>query len=257
MNLVVPPPEGALPTLDILGIAVAELDRDQAIRLLTDRLAAPGLTRVAFVNAHCINTACVDPAYREALGRFIVLADGVGVDFAASELHGRPFPANLNGTDFIPDLVAAIAAPARIALLGARSDRLDHAASALQAIAPRHTVRIVCDGYFGEDDIPAILADLAADRPDLLLIAMGVPRQELFIAGHLSARHCSVAVGVGALFDFLSGAVPRAPDFMRRHRLEWLFRLALEPTRLWRRYVIGNPVFMARVLARKWALRRR
>ena len=72
---------------------------------------------------------------------------------------------------------------------------------------------------------------------------MGVPRQEYWI-DCLDERHATVAMGVGALFDFISGAVPRAPDWMRNARLEWLFRLIIEPRRLWQRYVVGNPVFL-------------
>lgn len=80
---------------------------------------------------------------------------------------------------------------------------------------------------------------------------MGVPRQELWIARNLTEKHCTLPIAVGALLDFLSGAVPRAPGWMRRMRLEWLFRLIVEPGRLWRRYIVGNPLFLARVLRQK------
>ena len=80
---------------------------------------------------------------------------------------------------------------------------------------------------------------------------MGVPRQELWIARHIDARHCTLPIAVGALLDFLSGTVPRAPLWMRQLRLEWLFRLWVEPGRLWRRYVVGNPLFLLRVIRQK------
>ena len=85
----------------------------------------------------------------------------------------------------------------------------------------------------------------------MLLVAMGVPRQELWIARHIDERHCTLPIAVGALLDFLSGAVPRAPLWMRRLRLEWLFRLVVEPGRLWRRYVVGNPLFLVRVVRQR------
>ncbi len=83
---------------------------------------------------------------------------------------------------------------------------------------------------------------------------MGVPRQELWIAKNITSSHCTVPMAVGALLDFMSGAIPRAPLIIRRLRLEWLFRLITEPGRLWRRYIVGNPVFLARVL-RQWIMR--
>jgi len=89
---------------------------------------------------------------------------------------------------------------------------------------------------------------LKAERPDLLLVAMGNPLQERFIADRLASQHASVAAGVGALFDFLAGEVSRAPKAVRKARLEWAYRLWLEPARLWRRYVVGNPVFLLRMV---------
>jgi exopolysaccharide biosynthesis WecB/TagA/CpsF family protein len=85
---------------------------------------------------------------------------------------------------------------------------------------------------------------------------MGVPRQELWISRHLTGASCTMPIAVGALLDFLSGSVPRAPLWMRRMRLEWVYRLWIEPGRLWRRYIVGNPLFLARVIARKFAMSR-
>ena len=98
---------------------------------------------------------------------------------------------------------------------------------------------------------PLILERIEALRPDILLVAMGVPRQEFWIAKNITPRHCTLPMAVGALLDFLSGTVPRAPAWMRRLRLEWVFRLIIEPGRLWRRYILGNPVFLARVVRQK------
>ena len=80
---------------------------------------------------------------------------------------------------------------------------------------------------------------------------MGVPRQEFWIAKNITPRHCTLPMAVGALLDFLSGTVPRAPAWMRRLRLEWVVRLIIEPGRLWRRYILGNPAFLARVVRQK------
>jgi exopolysaccharide biosynthesis WecB/TagA/CpsF family protein len=87
----------------------------------------------------------------------------------------------------------------------------------------------------------------------MLFIAKGVPDQELWISAHAAQLSAPVVLGVGALFDFYSGAIPRAPQYLRRLRLEWLYRLWCEPRRLFRRYVLGNPEFVTRAVL--WRLR--
>lgn len=98
-----------------------------------------------------------------------------------------------------------------------------------------------------------IVAKIVASKADVLLVAMGNPLQELWLAEHLQATGCRLGIGVGALFDFLSGDVARAPLWVREARLEWVYRLLLEPGRLWHRYLVGNPVFLMRVLGQWWS----
>ncbi|MCR4268237.1 WecB/TagA/CpsF family glycosyltransferase [Nitratireductor sp. ZSWI3] len=240
------------PRRDILGTSVAVIGRDEAMDLLRGSIAERCFTKLTFLNAHNANVAVGDAAFRAALQDFLVLADGVGVDIASRMLYGEPFPDNLNGTDFVPAFLRQEPRALRVGLIGARRRNAQAAARRLAEIAPQHDFLFLHDGYFGPEDEPAILEAIAAARPDVLLVAMGVPRQELWIARNITSRHCTVPMAVGALLDFLSGAVPRAPAWMRRLRLEWLFRLGLEPRRLWRRYVVGNPLFLARVALQKF-----
>jgi N-acetylglucosaminyldiphosphoundecaprenol N-acetyl-beta-D-mannosaminyltransferase len=116
-------------------------------------------------------------------------------------------------------------------------------------------VAYVQDGYFPAAQTDAVLQALRESQAQLVFVAMGVPRQEQFIHQHGDALGATVRLGVGALFDFYSGAVPRAPRMLRRLGMEWLFRFLIEPRRLFARYVLGNPQFLARVLWRR--LRRR
>ena len=97
-----------------------------------------------------------------------------------------------------------------------------------------------------------MLNKMSEVKPDILLVALGNPRQELWVAANCTAKHAAVPIGVGALFDFVAGRVPRAPDWMIRMRIEWLYRLGLEPARMWRRYILGNPLFMLRILKQKF-----
>jgi len=241
----------------ILGISVLAIRWDEAVTLLTRLIDERRFTKVSFLNAHNANIAYTDPTFAEALEDFLILPDGVGVDIAAKLLYGAPFPSNLNGTDFIPAFLQASSRPLTVGLLGATRVNAEAASAKLSALAAQHKFVVIHDGYFSAAQEPEIVERIARLRPDVLLVAMGVPRQELWIERHIDARHCTLPVAVGALLDFLSGTVPRAPLWLRQLRLEWLFRLWIEPGRLWRRYVVGNPMFLWRVLKQKLSHRPR
>jgi exopolysaccharide biosynthesis WecB/TagA/CpsF family protein len=236
----------------ILGIHVANIEWGAAITILKRKLDDNRFTKISFLNAHNANIACVDEAFADALNDFVILPDGIGVDIASKLLYGAPFPSNLNGTDFIPAFLKASTRPLTVGLIGATRRNADEAARKLAALAEQHSFAVIHDGYFAPKDEPEILERIRILRPDILLVAMGVPRQELWIARNLTKQHCILPIAVGALLDFLSGSVPRAPGWMRTLRLEWLFRLIIEPRRLWRRYIVGNPLFLARVLYQKF-----
>lgn len=235
----------------ILGISVLAIGWDDAIALLARLVAERRFTKVSFLNAHNANIAYSDPVFAKALDDFLVLPDGVGVDVAAKLLYGAPFPDNLNGTDFVPAFLQASTRPLTVGLLGATRVNAEAASVKLAALAVQHSFVVIHDGYFSVAEEQGIVDRIEKLRPDVLLVAMGVPRQELWIARHIDARHCTLPIAVGALLDFLSGTVPRAPVWMRQLRLEWLFRLWVEPGRLWRRYVVGNPLFLLRVIRQK------
>ena len=238
---------------DIGGVEIAVMEREAAIGEVADAMATGRHLRLAFCNANLVNVTAGDAVLQRSLSSFLVLADGIGVDIGSRMLYGAPFPANLNGTDFFPALFAAQKRPLRVALLGGRPGVADRAAAKLAQRYPAHRFRVASHGYYAPEQEKGLLDRLKADRPDLLLVAMGNPLQERFIADKLGPQHCSVAAGVGALFDFFAGEVPRAPKVMRKARLEWVYRLWLEPRRLWRRYVLGNPAFLLRGL-RQYAL---
>lgn len=241
---------------DVGGVGIAVLSQAAAMAELSDAMATGRHLKLAFCNAHLVNIAAHDQALLRRLAGFLVLADGIGVDLGGWLLHGAPFPANLNGTDFMPSLLAFEQRPLRVGLIGGRPGVADRAAARLAERFPRHRFDVFSHGYFDPSEEAGLLQRLQADPPDLLLVAFGNPRQENWIADKLGPQHCAVAAGVGALFDFFAGEVPRAPDAIRRSRLEWAYRLWLEPRRLWRRYVLGNPVFVLRLLRQRFFPRR-
>jgi exopolysaccharide biosynthesis WecB/TagA/CpsF family protein len=233
---------------DILGIPVAVMTMPQALDFLEQRISERRHTPVAFLNANNANIALALPEMKRALGHFLTLSDGVGVDLASRTLHGAIFPANLNGTDLVPGLLKQVKRPLRVGLLGARREVVEQALKGFSQLCPHHQFTLYADGFFKPHEEDGILSRLAADRPDVLLVAMGVPRQELWIERRITGEHCTVPMAVGALFDLLTGAVPRAPQWMLKVRIEWVYRLWREPKRLWRRYLIGNPKFMFAVV---------
>lgn len=242
----------ATPAREILGVRIRDLPQADALAAIHGAIRERRHLKVAFCNAHTANIAFGHAGFREALRHFMVLADGIGVDIAAHWLSGAPFKANLNGTDLIPELLRTADKPLTIALIGARPDVAIKAATVLAKFGPGHTVATIIDG-FAEPDAKVAWRDALATNPvDIVLVAMGNPAQELWIDANLDSRHAAVAIGVGALFDFLAGEVSRAPGLVRRMRLEWVWRLMMEPRRLFLRYVLGNPLFLLRVLAGKF-----
>ncbi|WP_421853994.1 WecB/TagA/CpsF family glycosyltransferase [Oricola sp.] len=227
------------------------MSRSDALDFVHRRIAAGTFTPVTFLNAHNANVAVEEPGFRQTLQAFTVFSDGIGVDLAARILYGRPFRANLNGTDFVPDVLRSAPRPLKIGLFGARPGVAGKAAARLRAIETRHEYQVFGHGYLGAGEVDRALDDIARWRPDILLVALGVPLQERWISEKLTADHCTMAMGIGALFDMITDTVPRAPRWMRALRCEWIYRLWREPRRLWRRYILGNPLFLVRVAVQR------
>jgi exopolysaccharide biosynthesis WecB/TagA/CpsF family protein len=234
---------------EILGLRFWDIDLDRAAQFLTDAALTDKRLQVYFVNAHCINVAARDTRYAQLLRSApFLFADGAGMALAA-RLAGAGLANNVNGTDLFPKLCAAAAAAAvPVAFLGARPGVARQCATLMERQYPGLQVVWVEDGYLSSEAEAVKLADLNASGARILLVAKGVPAQEHWIAAHAERVVPPVILGVGALFDFYSGAVPRAPLLLRRLRMEWAYRLLREPRRLFLRYVIGNPEFVARAL---------
>lgn len=228
-------------------LRIARLDTEQAREKIVAALDGPTPLCVAFCNAHTAKLAFDRPAYADTLRSMLVLNDGVGMDLAARALGYGPFPDNLNGTDFVPALLQTCPRPLSLFLLGAKADVLRRAEAAIAQRYPRHRIVGAHDGYFADVDLPVVADAIVARQPDMVLCAMGNPRQEAVIAALAGRDAARVLIGVGALFDFLAEAVPRAPVWVRRLRMEFLYRLAQEPRRLGRRYTIEIVEFLAAI----------
>jgi len=204
--------------------------------------------QVAYVNADSLNQSRRDRSYRAVLQKAdLVYADGMGVVFA-SHAFAEPLKERLNAGDFLPDLCRfAREKGYSLYFLGGEEGVARQAAENLQGNYPGLRIVGWHHGFFTEAETPGLVAEIRDRKPDILLVGMGVPRQEKWIRRHLDELGVPVAWGVGALLDYSAGKFPRAPVWMRRTGLEWLFRFLLEPGRLWRRYLIGNFIFTFRL----------
>ncbi len=235
-----------IPTVPILGVGVCKLTSDQALQAVGSSVAEGSRQMLAYVNAHTLNLAVDDHELRAALNRSaLVMNDGLGVSLAA-RMRGERFPENLNGSDFTVQLLELAAASGwGVFLLGGEPGIAETAADRLRRRIERLRIVGTCHGFTGESD------DLLGQRirnagAEMLIVAFGSPRQETWIDHNLEATGALVGVGVGAFLDFSAGKVVRAPRWMNVFGIEWCFRLAQEPRRLWRRYIMGNPIFLLR-----------
>jgi N-acetylglucosaminyldiphosphoundecaprenol N-acetyl-beta-D-mannosaminyltransferase len=239
--------------LNFFGVAIANMSMEDALDWIAGRVRAGQPSLLAFVNPDCLNIAYGHEAYRRALAQAaLVLPDGVGIKLGCRIL-GVELRENVNGTDLFPRLCERSAAEGfSLFLLGARPGVAETTAAAMVSRYPGLKIAGTRDGYFEDSAAEAVVAEINRSGADILLTAFGAPRQELWLAAASESLKPSVRLGVGGLFDFYSGRIPRAPLWMREIGLEWLFRLIQEPGRLWRRYIIGNPLFLYRV----WLQRR-
>jgi len=246
-----------LPRIKLFDIAIDNVTLQQAVEVIVDRLDGDTPTQVSFVNADCVNVACRSPEYLEALQQSdLVFADGIGVR-VAGEVLGQPVRDNVNGTDLFPLLAAALQGSGkRIYLLGGRPGVAENVARWLVKNYPGVELAGWRNGYFSADEEARVIDDIRRSGADLVLVAFGAPRQELWIRRNLSKLGAKVAIGVGGLLDFFSGRIPRAPRWVRKLGMEWCYRLYQEPRRLWRRYLVGNVVFLARLAQMRLAMGR-
>jgi N-acetylglucosaminyldiphosphoundecaprenol N-acetyl-beta-D-mannosaminyltransferase len=254
-QIVHPPPR--LTSLPRPSSSIFEIPIDLAqpadlLRTVSGWAADPRPRRVMYVNAHVVNQSRMTPALGDALRRAdLVYCDGYGVRMAARVLH-REVPHRMTGADWIWGLAALCELSGQsIYLLGSEPPIAREAAARLARLYPRLDVAGAHHGFFDLDSPhnERVIEDIVEHQPRIVLVGMGTPKQELWVDRYADQLGGAVVWTVGALFDYVSGHTPRAPRWLADNGLEWIFRLGIEPHRMWRRYLIGNPVFLSRVLA--------
>lgn len=241
--------------VDVLGLPLRPLDTPQLIAHLVARALVRAPTTACYANAHTVNLACRDARFRACLaGCDLLFADGAAVVWA-SRYSDRRLPERMTACDYFPVLAAACAeAGIRVYLLGGRPGVADRAAERLADVLPQLRIAGAHHGHFDTDRSDEIVARINAARPHLLLVGMGSPRQEFWLAGQAGALRPPVRLCVGALLDYVAGVEPRAPQWLCRMGCEWVYRLMVDPRGKWRRYLLGNPEFVWHML--RWRRRR-
>lgn len=235
--------------IDVCGAPIDPVSMTSAVDLIAG-WRDPSHPRVAVgVNANAAFLARSDRTYRRHIwSGDLTYPDGQSMVWAC-RLLGHPAEERVATTDLIHPLAQAwqAAGGAHIFMLGARPEIVTAAAARLTTLYPGLTVS-TRDGYFSPADVPSILAQINSEEPAALLVALGDPAQQAFVHDHLPALRVGAVLTCGGLFDWLAGVNRRAPQWMIRLGLEWLWRMMIEPKRLAKRYLLGNSWFVMRLV---------
>jgi N-acetylglucosaminyldiphosphoundecaprenol N-acetyl-beta-D-mannosaminyltransferase len=241
-------PAEASETLSLFDVRIDNITTADAIARIDHAIREKEHLRISFVNADSLNKAYIDSAFHDVLnGSDLVLGDGIGVKLG-TKMTNQVIVENVNGTDLFPRLCEHMSQEKQsLYLLGAEEGIAQRVSDWIAENHPGVRVAGLRNGFFQASENDAVCAQICESQADVLLVAQGAPRQETWIRDNMAALGVSVAIGVGGLFDFYSGKNARAPMWMREAGIEWVYRLVLEPRRMFKRYIFGNILFIARI----------
>lgn len=241
----------------VLGVGIDVIDYAAAVARIIDAARERRAFTVSALAVHGVMEGFSNPSHRYRLNRFdLVVPDGQPVRWALRLLHGEALRSRVYGPK-LTLLVCEAAARAGLPVYcyGSTPAVLEKFAQNLRAMFPGLVISGLAPSRFGKADAAqnaAIMDEIRARAPGIVLVGLGCPRQEIFAFENAEALSCPV-LAVGAAFDFVAGTARQAPDWMGERGLEWLFRLLHEPRRLWRRYLILNPLFCWNVARQRLA----
>jgi len=239
-------------SVNILGIPVHKYSMEQTIGLIDYNIANNIVTHHVVVNAAKLVNARKDSELRQAIvNSDIINADGQSVVWA-SALLGQPLPERVAGIDLMINLVEMASRKGyKIFLLGATEQ-------VLQAVVKKYNdqygpqlVAGFRNGYFSAEEEYEVARQIGESGAHLLFVAITSPKKEKFLNKYKSIINIPFIMGVGGSFDVIAGKTKRAPLWMQKAGLEWLYRVWQEPRRMWKRYLVGNSVFIYLVLREK------
>ena len=232
--------------LDVLGVGIDKVTSQQALERIGEFIASGQPHQIVTANAEIIYQASKNEKMRNIINNAqMVTADGSGVVWASRQL-GEPLEQRVTGIDLVNSICEQSAKDKwKIYILGSAPGVAATAAVNIRDKFPGCNIVGTHHGYFNAKEEKQILAELEQLKPDVLFVALGAPKQEYWIADHLADLGITVGMGIGGSMDVLSGNVKRAPKWMQKMSLEWLYRLLIQPTRFKR--VLALPKFMLAV----------
>ena len=243
-----------MPKIDILGVHVDVVDRVGLHREIEENISHHGKKVLAYANVNALNIARRDERFREFLNRCsVVYCDGEGVRLGA-QILGRKLPPRVVLTYWIWELCRLVEKNGyTMYLLGSTEQVVNKAVANLKSRFPRLVVAGWHHGYFQKSgpESDAVVEMINRTKPNLLFVGFGMPMQEHWISDNLARLEANVILPAGSMIDYTAGMKGIAPSWMSGNGMEWLYRLVEEPGRLWKRYLVGNPMFLVRVLLQR------
>lgn len=232
-------------TVNILGVHVNKYTMQEAVRKASSLMETEKLSMIFTPNSEIILYASNNPEFAEVLNKGdMVIPDGIGVVYGAKILR-NPIKERVAGYDLVCNLLPIMAEKGQsVYLLGAKPGVAEKAAETLLAKHPGLVIAGTHDGYFKDDE--EVIADINKCAPDFLMVCLGFPKQENWIYNNREKLNAKLAIGAGGCLDVFAGTVQRAPEFYCKHGIEWLYRLAKQPTRFVR--MLSLPKFGLKVL---------
>lgn len=236
----------------IMGVRIDVVKLNELIDFLSLSVIENRKVVISYVNVHAINIAKKLSWFRDFINRSqVVFCDGVGVKWAARVVAGKKLQ-RFTPPDWFGHLANECAHhDFSMFFLGTQQYIVEKAAEKLKATYPDLNIVGTHHGFFDKEFYSSenrhVLDMINALKPDILVVGFGMPLQEKWIMENLNELKVNAIIPVGAFFDYMADEVARAPRWMTDNGLEWLGRLIIEPRRLWKRYIIGNPIFFWRV----------
>ncbi len=239
-------------TVEILGVNISIISLQDLLQFVFYSIQLNSKIIITYVNIHGMNLACNNTVFRNCINKSAVtFCDGFGVKIAVKLIKGITLY-RFTPPDWF-DLLAERCAKEKnsIYFLGTRQEIVERAARVLVERFPELKIVGIHHGFFDKtldsEENQKVIQMINSLHPDILVVGFGMPAQEKWISENFNDIQTKVIIPVGAYFDYLAGETKRAPRWMTDHGLEWLGRLIIEPSRLWKRYIIGNPLFFWRI----------